>query len=131
MAHTNKEHTQEPTGWHTQNINITSYVLLVVICITMNKQLTDIKNLLCTAGLLCLCFPIITHLQNCISHWIWLAIWETHFYQCSTDRNGVILLCNITEILLQHWCSPVNILHIFRTPFPKNTYGGLTLLIGS
>ena len=26
--------------------------------------------------------------------------------------------------------SPVNLLHIFKTPFPKNTYGGLLLLIG-
>ena len=23
------------------------------------------------------------------------------------------------------WCSPVNLLHIFRTPFPKNSSGGL------
>ena len=27
-------------------------------------------------------------------------------------------------ITLQHWCSPVNLLHIFRTTFPKNTSGG-------
>ena len=26
-----------------------------------------------------------------------------------------------------HGCSPVNLLHIFRTFFPKNTYGGLRL----
>ena len=31
----------------------------------------------------------------------------------------------ITEITLQHGCSPVNVLHIFRTPFPKNTSGRL------
>ena len=28
----------------------------------------------------------------------------------------------------QHVCSPVNLLHIFRTPFPKNTPGGLPLI---
>ena len=28
-----------------------------------------------------------------------------------------ILLCNFFEITLQHGCSPVNLLHIFRTPF--------------
>ena len=34
---------------------------------------------------------------------------------------------NFIEITLHHGCSPVNLLHIFRTPFPKNTYGGLLL----
>ena len=27
------------------------------------------------------------------------------------------------ELALRYGCSPVNLLHIFRTPFPKNTYG--------
>ena len=31
---------------------------------------------------------------------------------------SIQLLCNLTEIELWHWCSPVNLLHIFRTPFP-------------
>ena len=30
------------------------------------------------------------------------------------------LLCNVIEITLQHGCSPVNLLHISRTPFPWN-----------
>ena len=37
------------------------------------------------------------------------------------------LLCNFIETSLQHGYSPVNLLHIFRTPFYKNTYGGLFL----
>ena len=36
---------------------------------------------------------------------------------------------NVIEITLRHACSPVNLLHIFRTPFFKNTYGGLFLSI--
>ena len=28
---------------------------------------------------------------------------------------------NFIEITFQHGCSPANLLHIFRTPFPKNT----------
>ena len=36
----------------------------------------------------------------------------------------------LREIALRHGCSPVNLLHLFRTPFPKNTYGGLYLLCG-
>ena len=31
------------------------------------------------------------------------------------------------EIALRHGCSPVNLLHIFRTPFLKNTSGRLLL----
>ena len=37
------------------------------------------------------------------------------------------LLCNFIEIALQHGCSPVNFLHIFRTPFTKNTSAWLLL----
>ena len=32
---------------------------------------------------------------------------------------------NFIEIALRHGCSPVHWLHIFRTPFPKNTSGRL------
>ena len=35
---------------------------------------------------------------------------------------SIKLLCSFIEIALRHECS-VNLLHIFRTPFPKNTYG--------
>ena len=44
--------------------------------------------------------------------------------------RGVISIkfqSNFIEITLQHGCSPVNLLHIFRTPFPKDTSGGLYL----
>ena len=34
------------------------------------------------------------------------------------------------EITLWHGCSPVNLLHIFRIPFYKNTSGGLVLYLG-
>ena len=44
---------------------------------------------------------------------------------------SVKLLCNFIKIALRHRCSPVKLLHIFRTPFPKNTYGGLFLIIES
>ena len=36
---------------------------------------------------------------------------------------------NFIEITLRHVCSPVNLLHIFRTFFPKNTSGELLLWI--
>ena len=37
--------------------------------------------------------------------------------------NFAEVLCNFIEIVLWLGCSPVNLLHIFRTPFPKNTSG--------
>ena len=37
---------------------------------------------------------------------------------------------NKVEIALRHWCSPVNLLRIFRTPFPRNTSGWLLLKEG-
>ena len=35
---------------------------------------------------------------------------------------------NFIEIAIWHGCSPVNLLRIFRTPFPRNTSGWLLLL---
>ena len=37
---------------------------------------------------------------------------------------------NFIEIPLRHGCSPVNLLHIFRTSFYKNTYVELLLYLG-
>ena len=39
------------------------------------------------------------------------------------------LYCKFIEIALRSGCSPVNLLDIFRTPSPKNTYGRLLLEI--
>ena len=38
---------------------------------------------------------------------------------------------NFLEITLRHGCSPVNLQHIFRTPFTKNTSGRLVFYIRS
>ena len=35
------------------------------------------------------------------------------------------LLCNIIEISLRHACSPLDLLDIFRLPFPTNPSVGL------
>ena len=40
---------------------------------------------------------------------------------------SIKLFCNFIEIALRHECSPVNLLHIFRTPSPKNTFEGSLL----
>ena len=41
--------------------------------------------------------------------------------------DSIKLLCNFIEITLRHGCSPVNLLHISRTPFLKNTSEWLLL----
>ena len=41
--------------------------------------------------------------------------------------SSIKLLYNFIEITLWYWCSSVNLLHIFRTPFSKNTSGWLPL----
>ena len=46
---------------------------------------------------------------------------ETRMPKC--DFNKVT--CNFIEVTLRHECSPVNLLHIFRTLFSKNTSGWL------
>ena len=40
------------------------------------------------------------------------------------DFNKVALHCIFIEIILPHGCSPVNLLHIFRTSFPRTPLGG-------
>ena len=40
-----------------------------------------------------------------------------------------VLKSNFIEITLQHGCSSVNLLHVFRTPFLKNTSGQLILVL--
>ena len=41
--------------------------------------------------------------------------------------NSIKLPRKFIKITLQRGCSPVNLLHLFRTPFPKNTSGWLLL----
>ena len=41
---------------------------------------------------------------------------------------SIKLQSNFIEIALRHGCSPVNLLHIFKTPFPRNTSGWLLLI---
>ena len=42
---------------------------------------------------------------------------------------SIKLLCKFIEITFRHGCSPLNLLHIFRTPFPRNTSWWLLLIL--
>ena len=49
-------------------------------------------------------------------------------YPCRSAIS-IKLQSNFLEIALWHGCSPVNLLHIFRTPFLRNTSELLLLII--
>ena len=49
-------------------------------------------------------------------------------YPCRSTIS-IKLQRNIIEITLPHGCFPVNLMHIFRTPFLKNTLGWLPLAV--
>ena len=76
----------------------------------------------------------VVFLKRIGSNWRYMT---TNFKSSSSEVflvNGVLktcskLLCNFIEITLGHGSSPVNVLHIFRTPFTKNTSGWLLLEI--
>lgn len=48
---------------------------------------------------------------------------------CSTFTIEHRCRSAVFEMTLRHSCSPVNLLHIFRAPSTKNTYGGLLLKV--
>ena len=58
------------------------------------------------------------------------------FSKISQNFSGILskrcsenMQSNFIEITVRHGCSPVNLLHIFRTPFSKNTSRWLLLNI--
>ena len=62
--------------------------------------------------------------------WLWDQLWPEVYLK----PNSLALILSakwsqFTEITLWHWCSPVNLLHNFRTPFPENTSGELLLTL--
>ena len=79
----------------------------------------------------------IKNLSIITQFWYWSLTLFTYkkmvyFNMLKCDFRSVIsikLLCNFMEIGLRHGCSPVNVLHIFRTTFLKNTSGWLLLNI--
>ena len=52
----------------------------------------------------------------------------TEDYPCQSAIS-IKLLWKFIEIALRYGCFPVNLLHFFTTPFPKNTSEGLLLII--
>ena len=100
-------------------------------------------------------FRNISHISICIlkvCYWIYFKAHEGIFYKCSPPevflRKGVLEICskftgehpcrsvisiklqsNFIEIALRRGYSPVNLVHIVRTPFSGNTSGWLLLFL--
>ena len=86
-------------------------------------------------------FPLFVHVFSLYDQY--LTFFLTTY--CRSSRlevflkKGVLKICskftgehpcrNFIEITLRHGCSPVNLLHIFRTPFFKNISGWLLLIL--
>ena len=58
--------------------------------------------------------------KHCFLLWTKETAFFPYFYHQKQPFRGFVT-CNFIEMELQHECSPVNLLHIFRTPFLKNT----------
>ena len=71
--------------------------------------------------------PVRSVLRKKCSEIMQQIYWRTPMPKC--DFNKVKFSIKFIEITLvfSHGCCPVNLLHIFRTPFPKNTSDGLLL----
>ena len=57
------------------------------------------------------------------------VLWKYAANLQETTHAEVWFQSNFIEIALRHGCSPVNLLHIFRTPFPMNRSGWLLLYL--
>ena len=62
--------------------------------------------------------------------WVLIVSHNSLFYFYFLDMAFLMemLLSKFIEITLRHGCSPVNLLHVFRTLFSKNASGWLLLL---
>ena len=62
---------------------------------------------------------------------VYLWVYRNFQEQVSSNNFKNVYLelsfSNFIKITLRHGCSPVNLMHIFRAPFPKNTSGSLFL----
>ena len=89
-------------------------------------QYRNLKKTCGVAGMLSLIYRS-SYLEMILGEGV-LKIWckFTGEHPCQSAIS-IKLLWNFIEITLQYGCSPVNLQHIFRIPFLKNTFGWLLL----
>ena len=54
---------------------------------------------------------------------------QANMPKCDFNKSCKVKQSNFIEIILWHGCSPVYLIHIFRTPLPRNTSGWLLLCL--
>ena len=131
-----------------QNIKISRKLAIATFKFNINRDTNDLntKIEIWTAWFepCCLVGEILIDELLCLKHVVFLKRicrnWQYMTMKFKSSRsevflvNGVLkicskLICNFIETTIWHGCSPVNLLHIFRTPFTKNTSGWLLLEI--
>ena len=103
-------------GYSTQ---LQSYCLLVLL----EKRKNAVDKGKCFGALL----TDLSKALNCLPHELLKICSKFTGEHLCQSAISIKLLCNFIEIALRHGCSPVKLLHIFRTPFLKNTSGRLLL----
>ena len=102
------------------------YVIVHACCFAPEKVLTNTLEL----GFI---FLVISHPLRCFTilfpmtniGFSLFVLWSRLFFEGHNYYPMVLQLrSNFIEITLRYGCSPVNLLHIFRTPFTKNTLNG-------
>ena len=78
---------------------------------------------------LIICFWQLQHIFK--RETMFFCLWFFQLRKSNISRVNCVVqkLCNFIEITLRHGCSPVNLLHIFRTPFLKNISGRQLLIV--
>ena len=111
-------------NWNTL-INTSNKLLLLVIWLTFRKESLNYWNYAQYFALLPDIMWIIYKVQKQLSRDLLRKTCSENIQQIY--RRTPMLKCDFhfIEITFLHGCSPVNLPHIFRTPFPKNTSRGL------
>ena len=75
--------------------------------------------------------PFMIWLTKCNREYNWFRSTYNLTPMPKCELQNCKVLCNFIEVTLRHGWPLVNLLHIFRTPFPKKTSGRLLLLISA
>ena len=102
-------------------------IIKILLCLRHTFQFLFIPALSLNGLKFVLCIIRSSLSKTCLQKGA-LKIWSNFTGKHPRGKKiSIKLLCNFIKMTLPHGCSPVNLLHIFRTPFNKNTSGGMLL----
>ena len=123
---------------HLYAIHIYSYVICMSLVCTRMSSVCHLYSVVCHPYvtriylyvicmlLVCTCVSSASHLYLLVCH-LYATCMYSFVIRISLVYEPEGVLSNFMEITIRHVSPPVNLLHIFRTPFPQNTYGGVLL----